>query len=665
MTFNTGNPIGSTDARDLHDNAQNFDKLSVGPERSYPDRLGVFRKSWAGMEADFADFLAASGFEPEVLQYVDGSSLTVDRPTQLIERAATPGILYAIKLPSAFPVTLSGTWATDEAKLVIRVDDSLRQELANGTEFLVDTAVVGSGGQSLELLLADLTSATVLQDGTGADIPVADALFQILTRDRINAAWYGFKATRTPAEQSAALAAAAAQAKIEGTRLYIPKDDYQLAAGVKIEVPVTMDGGSLDFSSGVAADFSATTSNGLLITGGGYTQLPNLAADAAKYSGSISFVSAPSLSPGDVICIYNPTDSSWSGFRVDYRAGEFATVLRVDGTTVYLAGLLYESYTAGSVAIYKMNRLSGDFDFGGAEIIGPNPAIAVGAGVRFQNIVRSSIYGLTARNANYLQIGVWQSVDVDVYGCNAMTLENTLNGTQYGLSLANTQSVRVHGGTFVSERHGVTMGGASGLGAVVTRDCHVYGAHITTRGDFAADFHGNVEHSSYEGCTLVGGATFGGNKNAYKNNKLITGGLGYGFFASEPKGTDFEFTGSEIEARTVAPSGRGVFDCIAITSNTVLGGTLSIKDMRIYGADQPDAFGANIRNYGSTAVGRRVNIDGLHIETPSAIAPCRLSTQSGTDWSSLTMGVVTSTGDETLTYISGVTTKRRMTLAAF
>lgn len=129
MTFNTGNPVGSTDARDLYDNAQNLDKLANGPEHSYQDRLGVPRKSIAGMEADFTAFLAASGFEPEVLEYVDGSPLTVLRPTQLIERTSTPGILYAIKLPATFPAELSGNWTTDEALLVIRVDDSLRKEL--------------------------------------------------------------------------------------------------------------------------------------------------------------------------------------------------------------------------------------------------------------------------------------------------------------------------------------------------------------------------------------------------------------------------------------------------------------------------------------------------------------------------------------------------------
>lgn len=64
MTFNTGNPIGSTDARDMYDNAQNFDKLSAGTELSYPDRLGVPRKSWAGMEAQATEALLRLGYHP-------------------------------------------------------------------------------------------------------------------------------------------------------------------------------------------------------------------------------------------------------------------------------------------------------------------------------------------------------------------------------------------------------------------------------------------------------------------------------------------------------------------------------------------------------------------------------------------------------------------------
>lgn len=127
MTFNTGNPVGSVDPRDLHDNAQNFDKLSVGPEPSYPDRLGVPRKSWAGMEQEFLQFLADSGFEMPPLAYVDGAALQILRPTQVIQR---DNQLYRAQLPATFPVSLSGAWMDDQLKLTPMSDHSLRQELA-------------------------------------------------------------------------------------------------------------------------------------------------------------------------------------------------------------------------------------------------------------------------------------------------------------------------------------------------------------------------------------------------------------------------------------------------------------------------------------------------------------------------------------------------------
>lgn len=43
--YNTGNPIESTDVRDLSDNAQNFDLFSLSELDYFPDRLGVNRKT--------------------------------------------------------------------------------------------------------------------------------------------------------------------------------------------------------------------------------------------------------------------------------------------------------------------------------------------------------------------------------------------------------------------------------------------------------------------------------------------------------------------------------------------------------------------------------------------------------------------------------------------
>ena len=50
MANNTGNPIGSTAAKDLSDNAENLDKMLNGGDYEYDDRLGRARKSLKWME---------------------------------------------------------------------------------------------------------------------------------------------------------------------------------------------------------------------------------------------------------------------------------------------------------------------------------------------------------------------------------------------------------------------------------------------------------------------------------------------------------------------------------------------------------------------------------------------------------------------------------------
>lgn len=139
-TYNTGNPVPSTAIKDLYDNAENLDNLINGGADTYPDRLGVARKSWRGMENDFNDFLVGSQYELPPLVYMDGTPLQVDRATQLIERM---GILYSVKLPSSFPVMLTGTWATDEALLTVRQDEALRQQLADQSDPAEGAGMIG------------------------------------------------------------------------------------------------------------------------------------------------------------------------------------------------------------------------------------------------------------------------------------------------------------------------------------------------------------------------------------------------------------------------------------------------------------------------------------------------------------------------------------------
>lgn len=135
-TYNTGNPIGSTDPRDLYDNSENLDFLVNGDQPSYDDRLGNSRKSWAGIEQDFQQFLVDSGYVGTgaggVYQdYDTDGPLTITALNQIFTK---DGEFYRAKASLSLPYTTSGTWVgDDEARFVSVGDAVLRQDLADNT----------------------------------------------------------------------------------------------------------------------------------------------------------------------------------------------------------------------------------------------------------------------------------------------------------------------------------------------------------------------------------------------------------------------------------------------------------------------------------------------------------------------------------------------------
>ncbi|POF93241.1 hypothetical protein [Pseudomonas putida] len=128
MRYNTGNPVGtdgSSDPRDLYDNAGIIDLLLGGPLGEYMNRLGVPLRSWRGMMQQVTDYLIAQGYESVYLVY--GVGVVVERQTQLVQR---DGELYRVMNATDIPLTLTGTWATDAPKLQAVGDAALRQALA-------------------------------------------------------------------------------------------------------------------------------------------------------------------------------------------------------------------------------------------------------------------------------------------------------------------------------------------------------------------------------------------------------------------------------------------------------------------------------------------------------------------------------------------------------
>ena len=136
-TFNTGNPIGSTDARDLSDNAENFDTALGTTASTWVDRLGVTRDSFEGR--------LAKGSFYRVGTFAAGYTLTNMRQTleysghEYSWAGAFPKVVAASATPATSGDIGAGAW-------VDRTDVTLRSDLASesGSE-LVGYQPAGTG----------------------------------------------------------------------------------------------------------------------------------------------------------------------------------------------------------------------------------------------------------------------------------------------------------------------------------------------------------------------------------------------------------------------------------------------------------------------------------------------------------------------------------------
>ncbi|WP_142590515.1 SGNH/GDSL hydrolase family protein [Serratia marcescens] len=88
-TYNTGNELGSVDPRDLYDNAENLDKLLLGEQHNYPDRLNKLRVSWSGFEYYIKNSGAAMAFatEQELLAFTPATD-------NVLAQVTSTGVFY-------------------------------------------------------------------------------------------------------------------------------------------------------------------------------------------------------------------------------------------------------------------------------------------------------------------------------------------------------------------------------------------------------------------------------------------------------------------------------------------------------------------------------------------------------------------------------------------
>lgn len=152
-TYNTGNPIGSYEARDLYDNAQNYDfAINSLTQAIWLDRFGVGRRTWYGLEVMVADAAAAYG-----IITLDGLSFTSGATVNLNEALLNTANNTYYKWTGSFPVggkfvppssTPESTGGIGPGKWLSVGDTVLRNDLAaTGGVNLVNGAVKKSGDE--------------------------------------------------------------------------------------------------------------------------------------------------------------------------------------------------------------------------------------------------------------------------------------------------------------------------------------------------------------------------------------------------------------------------------------------------------------------------------------------------------------------------------------
>lgn len=431
------------------------------------------------------------------------------------------------------------------------------------------------------------------------------------------------------ADDAAAFAAAIAAVASTGQTIYVPAGTYVIGSALTSTGHLNMFG---DGDKSIL-DFSGATIAGSCITvSGSLTQIQNITS-ASIYGLTVTFASAPSLSIGDVFCIYD-TDL-WLTNRPYYYKGEWCETKGVSGSSATVTNPLYDSYTPASTTVYKMNSKAVSFR---------NLRMVGGAGtfglLKVQFCDRPKLENVSMYNEDYQAVEFDRCYRAEVTNCN---IYNKGTGTldDYGLLFSNCQKFRVIGGDYYARRHGITIGGGDYICAVTNRDMRVIGATISNdilSGVYSADMHGNMEDCYYQDCTIYNGAGWAGMDNGYDNCTITAQSNGSVIYSGEIKGGALYVRNSKLlTAGDPSANGRGIVDVggnsSAITSATDRTLSLIVENCYIKAPSLSAATDfMKVVNDGSV-VNVNIYIDGVRADVNAMGAVLRTNVNSGAAFS--------------------------------
>ena len=470
-TYNTGNPIGSTDPRDLYDNSENFDNaVNDRTATTWTDRLGVARKTV------FGAFQEITYKTPEA--YAVGLSFLTTDANKTVEEA---GVIYA-PLNSALPFTTSGTFSGDDDDRFYPVQDKnnvIRVTSISAIEAY--SAPVGyvfslnAGGRSgvFDVVAGDFSTELAADTLNGIYVGLSDDLTATtkvakrrITNKKILSSAFGDLGVSVAQNKSVYQACVSASQDFD-LEVQFPEGDFDLG-----ELTTQFDCSRKLTLSGEGKDKTIFTGSGCLLEGvNADVASTTLSADVSFLQSEISVTSVTNVAVGQLVVIRSDEQ-----FEETERSGTKDAaflVVAIDGTSVKItpyARFSFDSSITNTVKFYKVAPIN---------ISGMTASFSRSNSFRQSAIFADFCAHVHIKDFKYhdpLEVdktsadtSLWY-MGVQINRSHDLTYENVdLSFATYGIYSIATSKVRINEATAYMCRH--TNNQALGASDTVLRNC--------------------------------------------------------------------------------------------------------------------------------------------------------------------------------------------------
>lgn len=370
--------------------------------------------------------------------------------------------------------------------------------------------------------------------------------------------------------------------------IYIPEGDYLINSQVTKTGSIIIKGDGIDKTILRSGDFSIENFPDrvlIYIKGNEADDLGLISVDANNNDDGVTLTTGATLNEGDIVALANTADESYSGYRPEYKEGEFLTIkdaITSSTAVTFTSRLLGQNYVAATTHLYRMN-MAQSCEVSGMTIIGTLPSDdSRTTALKLGNLANGKVSNIKLLNASSVNLQLALCYNFIIENIQDNKTQDDETSTSYGIGLANVQNVSVYNSIITSSRHALSLGGDDEGILIVNRGVNINNSELATvDNNLAADIHGNSEYCNFEDNIIIGGIVTGGHANTFRNNVITNLYNSTAFVGSELKSTYQNIIGNTIIVSAPYNGTNGSVAYFEIGTDTNEGGVFTFSNNNI------------------------------------------------------------------------------------